>query len=73
MSGPFSKSTTVGMPTWSKTSATNGNFTQVNVSGISTADEVGYGEGGYGEDGYDVPGINLPAAGTPNWTVETTK
>ncbi len=68
MSGPFSRVTGSGLPSWSILVAPDGNFTQVNVLG-SGYQEVGYGEGGYGEGGYDAPSISAQDAATPNWTI----
>lgn len=73
MSGPFTKNPSVGLPTWSLDATIDGNFQNIQVTGGTTVDEVGYGEGGYGIGGYDTPTINIPSTPTTAWTLETTK
>lgn len=73
MSSPFSSIGLTAQPSWTASTAPNGNFSLLNITGAITIPEVGYGEGGYGEGGYDAPELNIPGSAAPNWSVYATK
>lgn len=69
----FSSVSVASRPVWTTETAEDGNFSTVNVVGITIVPEVGFGAGGFGEGGFDAPSQVIPGASIPIWTVYTTK
>jgi len=73
MSSPFARPQIAGQPIWSLVPTSPGNFSPFPTVGMTTSEEVGYGEGGYGVGGYDSPGMDIQPAPTPIWSLYTLK
>jgi hypothetical protein len=73
MSSPFSRLLPIGQFKWTLVPTIPGNFSPVNVLGMTTIPEVGYGQGGYGIGGYDAPASTIPGSVPPNWTTGSSR